>query len=66
MKLLVDTNVFLEVLLSDAKAAEAKALLENAGSHDLFVSDFAFALDRFAFVAAKPSPDICAIPGRHN
>lgn len=41
MKLLIDTNVFLEVLLSDAKAAEAKALLENAGGHDLFVSDFA-------------------------
>ena len=66
MKLLIDTNVFLEVLLSDAKAAEARALLENAGGHDLFVSDFALHSIGFASVAAKPPPDIRAIPGRHN
>ena len=37
----LDTNVFLEVLLSDAKAKEARELLEDVGTHDLFVSDFA-------------------------
>jgi predicted nucleic acid-binding protein len=41
MKLLIDTNVFLEVLLSDSRAVEARKLLDNVGDHDLFVSDFA-------------------------
>lgn len=41
MKLLIDTNVFLEVLLSDPSADEARKLLDNVGEHDLFVSDFA-------------------------
>jgi predicted nucleic acid-binding protein len=37
MKLLVDSNVFLEVLLSDPSADEARKLLDNVGEHDLFV-----------------------------
>lgn len=41
MKLLVDTNVFLEVLLLDSRADEAREFLENSNQHDLFVSDFA-------------------------
>ena len=41
MKLLIDTNVFLEVLLEDAKADEARRLLLNEKGHELFVSDFA-------------------------
>jgi hypothetical protein len=41
MKLLVDTNVFLEILLSDSRSDEARELLENSNGHELFVSDFA-------------------------
>jgi predicted nucleic acid-binding protein len=41
MKLLIDTNVFLEVLLEDAKADEARRLLLNEKGHEVFVSDFA-------------------------
>ena len=41
MRLLVDTNVFLELLLAQSRADEARKLLENSEGHDLFVSDYA-------------------------
>ena len=41
MKLLVDTNVFLEILLSDSRSDEAREFLENSNGHELFISDFA-------------------------
>jgi hypothetical protein len=41
MRLLVDTNLFIEVLLNQVKAGEARILLENRKHHELFVSDFA-------------------------
>ena len=41
MKLLVDTNVVLEILLSDSRSDEAREFLENSNGHELFVSDFA-------------------------
>ena len=40
MKLLLDTNVFLEVLLAQSRADEAKALLTKTDTHDFFMSDF--------------------------
>lgn len=40
MRLLVDTNLFIEVLLNQASAPEAQAFLENAKGHDIFVTDF--------------------------
>ena len=40
MRLLLDTNIFLEVLLAQERAAEAAALLHNERGHALFVSDF--------------------------
>jgi hypothetical protein len=40
MRLLVDTNIFLEMLLDQEKAAEAASLLDNEGGHTLFISDF--------------------------
>jgi len=40
MKLLVDTNIFLEVLLEQARATEAKEFLAKADVHDFFISDF--------------------------
>jgi len=41
MRLLVDTNLFIEVLLNQVNAGEARAFLENRKGHELFVSDFA-------------------------
>jgi uncharacterized protein len=41
MRLLVDTNLFIEVLLGQAHADEARTLLENLKGHQLFVCDFA-------------------------
>jgi hypothetical protein len=41
MRLLVDTNIFLEILLAQARADEAKELLRRVGLHDFFISDFA-------------------------
>jgi uncharacterized protein len=41
MKYLVDTNIFLEILLSQSKKEKCKSFLqENSGS--LFISDFSF------------------------
>ncbi len=40
MRLLVDTNIFLEVLLAQTRANEAKELLGKNDTHDFFISDF--------------------------
>ncbi len=42
MTLLVDTNVFLEVLLNQARAEEARTFLNQADIHDFFISDYSF------------------------
>jgi len=41
VKLLLDTNVFLEVLLEQANASDAIELLRNKAEHSLFLSDYA-------------------------
>jgi len=40
MKLLVDTNIFLEVLLEQTHCDETKDLLAKTDTHDFFISDF--------------------------
>lgn len=40
MRLLIDTNVFLEIILEQQKADEAKTLLSHAADHEFFVSDY--------------------------
>jgi len=40
MRLFVDTNVFLEILLEQEKALEAKAVLSQAEDHEFFMPDF--------------------------
>jgi predicted nucleic acid-binding protein len=40
MKLLLDTNIFLEVLLEQARANDAKALLAKTDAHNFLISDF--------------------------
>lgn len=40
MKLLLDTNIFLEVLLEQSRANDAKTLLVKTDAHDFFISDF--------------------------
>ena len=42
MRLLLDTNIFLEIILDQARAEEAKALLLKCDSYDLYASDFTF------------------------
>ena len=41
MRLLVDTNIFIEVLLNQASAGDARIFLENRKGHELYISDFA-------------------------
>ena len=41
MRILVDTNVFLEILLDQAKADEARALLLQTDRHEFLISDYA-------------------------
>ena len=40
MKLLLDTNIFLEVMLGQKEAVSAQRLLAAGQQHELFVSDF--------------------------
>jgi hypothetical protein len=40
VRLLVDTNVFLEVLLAQARAAEAREFLTRSPAHELFTTDY--------------------------
>jgi hypothetical protein len=40
MKFLVDTNVILEVILSQEKATEAKSFLMKIEEHQFFITDF--------------------------
>lgn len=41
MRLLIDTNIFLELLLGQSKSAEARNLLARTIDHEMFISDFA-------------------------
>jgi predicted nucleic acid-binding protein len=40
MKLLLDTNIFLEIILDQERASEAKKLLLRTDQHDLYLSDY--------------------------
>lgn len=40
MKALLDTNVFLEIILSQEKAEEAKNLLLKSAQHEFFITDY--------------------------
>jgi predicted nucleic acid-binding protein len=40
VRLLVDTNVFLEVLLAQARATEARKFLASSPAHELFATDY--------------------------
>ena len=40
MRLLVDTNIVLEVILEQAKAGQARALLEKTEEHEFFLTDY--------------------------
>lgn len=41
MRLLIDTNIVLEVILEQAKVEEARALLAETEEHEFFISDYA-------------------------
>jgi len=40
MKFLIDTNIFLEVLLGQSRATDAKDLLSKTVEHEFFMSDY--------------------------
>lgn len=40
MRLFIDTNIFLEIILAQEKAKDAKALLSKIEKHYIFTSDF--------------------------
>ncbi|SRR5258706_1506484 len=40
MKCLVDTNIFLEIILDQAQAQSAKEFLSRAEDYDLYISDY--------------------------
>jgi predicted nucleic acid-binding protein len=40
MKLLIDTNIFLEVLLGQANERDVRSLMEKIVEHQFFISDY--------------------------
>ena len=42
MRLLLDTNIFLEVILGQERSEEARALLSKVEEHEFFLSDYSF------------------------
>jgi predicted nucleic acid-binding protein len=40
MKLLLDTNIFLEILLEQERAEEAKSLLRRVRDHEFYLTDY--------------------------
>ena len=40
MRLLIDTNVFLEIILEQENAQQAKALLQRTREHEFFITDY--------------------------
>ena len=42
MKLLIDTNIFLEVILEQERADEARTLLAKTDGHEFFITDYSF------------------------
>lgn len=40
MKVLLDTNIFLEIILSQNEAEQAKNLLLKSAQHELFITDY--------------------------
>ena len=40
MRLLLDTNIFLEVILEQKRSEEARALLSKVEEHEFFISDY--------------------------
>jgi predicted nucleic acid-binding protein len=40
MKVLLDTNIFLEIILSQEKAKDAKNLLLKSAEHEFFITDY--------------------------
>jgi len=40
MKMLIDTNIFLEIILEQEKADEARRLLSKTEEHEFFLSDY--------------------------
>ncbi len=54
MRLLIDTNVFLEVILEQDKAKEARDLLSKAEEHEFFISDYSLhSMGFFFFVESS-------------
>ena len=41
-RLLVDTNIFLEILLEQERGNEARALLSETEAHEFFITDYSF------------------------
>lgn len=53
MKILVDTNIFLEIILEREKAEEAKSFLSKNEDHDFFISDFSLHTIGILFFSRK-------------
>ena len=57
MRILIDTNVFLEVLLGQAAASEAQQFLRKTVDHQFFVSDFSVHSNGLLLVRRR-QPDV--------
>jgi predicted nucleic acid-binding protein len=53
MRVLIDTNIILEIILNREKSDEAKKLLENSEKFEFFLSDFSLHSIGILFFQAK-------------
>lgn len=55
MRLLIDTNIILEILLAQEKANEARGLLAKVESHEFYISDYSLhSIGTILFRRTKP------------
>jgi predicted nucleic acid-binding protein len=56
VKLLIDTNIILEVILEQAKGEEVRALLSKTEEHEFFISDYALHSIRLPMIIGNFNP----------
>jgi len=66
MRVLIDTNIILGIILSREKSYEARKLLENSEKFEFFLSDFSLHSIGILFFQAKKTSYFLSIPKRYD
>lgn len=66
MKLLLDTNIFLEVILEQERSEEARILMSKIDQYEFFLSDYSLHSIGLLLFRRKQYGGIPAIPTGHS